>query len=167
MISYNTFFNQIIQNQGNFIDFIIDINSSNKWFFFLLKDDLIRLGYNIKSPTHMLNYNEFIEFIQNSNEKSIIFLDDNTYDFRYKIDRDTLNCNYNNQTIIFISETYNRSTINNTNINIIPISSLVISVVSNKVSIIKSRYGTTNDMYFDYSKLLRKLKLKELKIANS
>ena len=63
MISYNTFFNQIIQNQGNFIDFIIDINSSNKWFFFLLKDDLIRLGYNIKSPTHMLNYNEFIEFI--------------------------------------------------------------------------------------------------------
>jgi len=167
-MEYYDLIKTIKRYEGTYIEFIMDFSNNNKWILMLIKDDLLKMNYKIRILKYTFSFDELQKITKNIDEKTIIFVDNitnNNFRDSYKY------CN-ENCTIILLCNFYkhkcNNSVSNILNdfstVRLTYASSLIVSIISDKVKIEKSRYGRIeNDSYFYTHTAVRKLKLKVIK----
>jgi hypothetical protein len=158
-MSYEDILNAIEQSKGSYIELIMD--SISKSFLIMIKKDFIKFGYRIIIGIEYLSDIEKLNnLIKNINEKTIIFFDS----LFVPKNNVKLNLFLNSSCIIIFLSKYSNSKHNfNFNYTLSFMTSLIISIVSNNLRVLKSRYTNTyNNEILNITILLRKNKLEEL-----
>ena len=174
-MEYKDLIKTIKKYEGSYIEFIMDLSHNNKWFLMTIKEELFKMNYKIIILNNIFSFYELQKITKNIEEKTIIFvnnkIDNNNFKDPYRYFNE--NC-----TIIFLCEYYkhkNNNSVNNilsdfNNIRLTYSAGLIVSVISDKVKIEKSRIERIDcDSYFYTYTTIRKLKLKIInyKIENN
>jgi len=162
---YKDLINNIKRYEGQKITFIMDSNANNKWFLMMIKEDLLKMKYKIKTINYISSFEKLQSITNQIREKTVIFIEDMTKSiFDYSFVDSNSNC-----TVIFLCKYFKNDNSFNifngiSNQRLIFISSFIVSVISDKVAIEKSRVERIDyDNYFYTYTSLRKFKLKIIK----